>query len=390
MSSSLATRLFWFGLAAVPTGFLLVFFCYPVVSIVALGFFPHGQFDVSEMAATLQANRTWLAAGRTIAQAGLATLLCVVLGIPGAYVCYRLEWPGRTILRAIISLPFVLPSVVVAVAFRALLAEGGPLAFLGWDGSLFAVIAAMVFFDYSVVVRIVGGVWAKLDPRTEQAAQSLGAGPFRTLVTVTLPQLVPAILSAASLVFLFCATAYAVVLMLGGPALATLEVEIWLQTTQFLNLPAASVLSVLQLLVVLAALTLANRAKERTETKLRLEETPNQTRYSPGRLLGVGWTWFAAAVTAVMLVLIVTPLATMVVRSLRDNTGWTTRFYFALADRGPVSVPVPIREAATNSLRIAFDATMISLLVGVALAVVLARRPATAWARRWLEVWTRS
>ena len=123
------------------------------------------------------------------------------------------------------------------------------------------------------MVRTVGGLWEHLDPRAEQAAWALGASPARAFVQVTLPSLTPAIASAAALVFLFCSTAFGTVLILGGLRFGTIETEIWIQTTQFLDLRAASVLSVVQLVVVAAVLALAGGARGRRERALRLAAT---------------------------------------------------------------------------------------------------------------------
>jgi thiamine transport system permease protein len=83
-----------------------------------------------------------------------------------------------------------------------------------------------------------------------QAARALGASPWRAFRTVTLPALTPALASAASLVFLFCASAFGIVMVLGGVRIRTIETEIWYQTTQLLDLGAAAALSITQLVVV--------------------------------------------------------------------------------------------------------------------------------------------
>ena len=93
-----------------------------------------------------------------------------------------------------------------------------------------------MFFNASVVIRVVGGAWESLDPRPAEAAAALGASPLQVLRTVTLPALRPAIVSAASVVFLFCATAFGVVLTLGGLRYSSVETEIYLLTTNFLDL----------------------------------------------------------------------------------------------------------------------------------------------------------
>ena len=87
-----------------------------------------------------------------------------------------------------------------------------------------------------------------------------GASPLQVLRTVTLPALLPGIVSAASVVFLFCATAFGVVLTLGGLRYATVETEIYLLTTQLLDLRAAAALSVLQLVVIACCCTSPSKA----------------------------------------------------------------------------------------------------------------------------------
>ena len=118
-----------------------------------------------------------------------------------------------------------------------------------------------MFFNISVVVRTVGAFWEAIDPRREEAAAALGASPWQVLRTVTLPALLPGIVSAASVVFLFCATSFGVVLTMGGLRYANVETEIYLLTTQELDLSGAAALSVLQLLVITGLLVLSARVR---------------------------------------------------------------------------------------------------------------------------------
>ena len=378
--------------AAVPLAFLAIFFGYPVAALVARGFVADGAVDLGGVAEVFGTSRTWRIIGLTFAQAILGTLGAVLLGVPGAYVLYCRTFPGRTVVRAVVTVPFVLPTVVVGVAFRSLLASSGPLGFLGLDGTFTAIVLALVFFNYAVVVRTVGGLWERLDPRTAQAARALGASPARAFLTVTLPALGPAIASAASVVFLFCATAFGVVLVLGGLRFGTVETEIWIQTTQFLNLRAASVLSVVQLLVVAGALVAFSRARATRERALTLHGSP--ARSAPLQLTGrggrPGGDLLPAAVTAVVVgVLLLAPMLTLVLRSLRTPAGWGLGNYWALASTGgDNALTVSVWQATANSLRIAVDATMIAVLMGVLVALVVSRRPRSTAGRRasaWLD-----
>ena len=103
-----------------PLAFLAVFFAWPVATLMGRGLAPDGALDLSGFGEVLARERTWRILGQTLTQAVLGTAVCVVLGIPGALVLYRRAFPGRDLLRGVVTVPFVLPSVVVGVAFHAL------------------------------------------------------------------------------------------------------------------------------------------------------------------------------------------------------------------------------------------------------------------------------
>lgn len=367
---------FWVALGAgVPLAFLAVFFLWPVLTMVGRGFWDDGALDLGGFADVLSRPRTLRLIGLTLGQAALAALITTALGVPIAYVLYRLRFRGRRFLRALIVVPFVLPTVVVGVAFRTLLRDGGPLGFLALDGTFAAIMLALVFFNVAVVTRTVGGAWENLDSRQEEAAAALGASPARVWWTVTLPRLAPAILSAASIVFLFCSTAFGVVLVLGGVQFGTIETEIYLLTTQFLDLRAASVLSITQLAVVVLALLVAARLGRGTAVAQRrvavAPRTPTR-RDAP-----------AIAVTLVVAVFLATPIVTLVVRSLYSSAGWGLGNYINLGGTGSRNaLVVPVWTALGNSLGTALAATLIALVVGVSACLVLSRRPRSRVGRR--------
>ncbi|MBN9376362.1 MAG: iron ABC transporter permease, partial [Cellulomonas sp.] len=393
-----ARYLAWGLAAGVPLVFLAVFFAWPVVAMVGRGFVSSGRLDLGAFSEVFSRARTWRIVWLTLAQASLGTVVSGLLGVPGAYLLYRCRFAGRGFLRAFVTVPFVLPTVVVGVAFRSLLAPGGLLAFLHLAGTFTAIVAALVFFNYGLVVRTVGGLWERLDPRAEQAARALGASPWRALGTVTLPALAPAIAGAASLTFLFCATAFGTVLVLGGLRFGTVETEIWIQTTQFLDLRAAAVLSVVQLVVVVGALLVAGRARSRNERALSLAapvssaHAPSLFPRRPSRLPRPraggagpddlrGLDRVAAAATALAITFLALPLVGLVVRSLRTPDGWGLANYAALS-RPAGALPVSVWDATVTSLRVALDATVLSLVVGGLVALVVSRRPRAGAVRR--------
>ena len=144
------------ALAALPLTVLGVFFVLPVGEMLRLGFAPDGHLDLGGVAETLARPRIVRVLWFTVWAATAATAVTVLLGVPTAYALHRLRLPGSALLRGIVTAPFVLPTVVVGVAFRGLLAPSGPLGWLGLDGTPVAICAALVFFNLSVVVRTVG------------------------------------------------------------------------------------------------------------------------------------------------------------------------------------------------------------------------------------------
>jgi thiamine transport system permease protein len=381
MRQRLGGRLALPGLAALPLLTLAVFFALPVAGMLVRGFWADGRFDPGGVLAGLGGARVHRVLWFTLWSATAATAATVGLGVPMTYVLHRLDFPGRRVLRAFVVMPFVMPTVVVGVAFRTLLASSGPLGGLGLDGTPTAIIAAMVFFNLAVVVRTVGVLWEGLDPRREQAAAALGASPWQVLRTVTLPALAPAIVSAASVVFLFCATAFGVVLTLGGLRYGTVETEIYLQTTQFLDLRSAAALSVLQLLVVTLLLLLAQRARTRREQSLdRVATRAAGHRIRRGDLPAV-------ALTVVALAFLAAPLVSLLVGSLRVGDGWGLANYRSLGSTGGGhALLVPVWTALENSWRVAVDATLIAMLLGVLVAAVVSRAGRGRRERRVLGV----
>ncbi|MGH3363545.1 MAG: iron ABC transporter permease, partial [Nocardioidaceae bacterium] len=174
MRGTWGPRLGTIALAVVPVAFLGVFFVLPLSGMLAQGFWVDGALDLSGVAETLSRPRVHRVLWFTAWSSLTATAVTTLLGVPVAYALYRLDFPGRQALRALVVMPFVLPTVVVGVAFRTLLAPAGPLGFLGLDGSAVGILAALIFFNLAVVVRTVGGLWEGIDRRREDAAAALG------------------------------------------------------------------------------------------------------------------------------------------------------------------------------------------------------------------------
>lgn len=346
-------------LLLLPLLFLALFYFYPLADIFRVSFVDN---DASAVLPRLLSAETLRVLGFTFGQAALSTGLTLLLGLPGAYVFARYDFPGKGLLQALATVPFVLPTVVVAAAFTALLGSQSELRY-----TLGAILLAHTFYNVTLVLRMAGGFWANLDPHLEQAARTLGASPWRAFREVTLPLLAPALGAAAMLVFIFCFTSFGVILILGGPRFATLEVEIYRQTINFANLPLAAALSLLQIGITLTLTLIYTRLQAGLARPLELRPQW-ATQRRPRRLPEV------ALVTATVLLLgllLVAPLLMLIVRSL----GGGVHYYAALLENPRRSIfYVPPIMAVWNSVRFALATMAFALFLGLLTSLALLRQ----------------
>ncbi|MGQ0848999.1 MAG: ABC transporter permease [Actinomycetota bacterium] len=332
----------------VALSFLAYLFVYPFVRILA------ESISGAGFASALSSGRLASAAWFTFWQAVVSTLLTLMMAWPLTWAVSRFRFRGKEVARALATVPFALPTVVVGAAFLGLTGRG-----------IHSILAAHVFFNLAVVVRTVGGVWERVDPDLNEAAAVMGAGPWRRFLRVTLPILAPSIASACAIVFLFCFTSFGAGLILGGGSPSTIEVEIYRQAVNFLDLPVAAALAVIQLAVVVTALTISGRLQERAAQFLVNDDPlPQPGKHLPWVLLAVFGTFS----------LVAAPLIGLIARSLRgDGAGWRS-----LAGSGVSAIePGP---AIANSLAYALATMVLALLVGGSSAMLLTRNRA-----RWFD-----
>jgi thiamine transport system permease protein len=386
-----------------PLGFLGLFFFYPLARIFLLSFQRSSGGVLQSIWETLRSSDTLRILGFTIAQAVASTLLTLIIGLPGAYLFGRYEFRGKATLRALSGIPFVLPTVVVAAAFTALLGPRGwinlglmrllglagpPITFIN---TLSAILVAHVFYNTTIILRMVGDFWSHLDPDQGAAARTLGANRYQAWMTVTLPLLAPAILAAAMLVFLFDFTSFGVILLLGGSHFATLEVEIYYQTVSLLNLPAAAAVSLLQLACTLILTAIYTRLSSRLSRPISLRSA----RLTQDRLITWNRRLGAGLLILVLLALLVSPLAALGLRSFtrygsaprgeQVAQGWTLANYQQLAQSPQGSIfYVPPTAAIRNSLVYALSTVILSLLIGAPAAWALVRNGRSRLTR-WLD-----
>ena len=374
--------LLWF----LPLSFLVVFFFYPFFRILAYSF----SLDSLKLPNLQLAFHVLIF---TLYQAVLSTILTLLIGLPAAYLFARFDFRGKILLRALTLVPFMLPTVVVAAGFNALLGPRGwvnlglmqalalespPIPFVG---TLSAILIAHVFYNTTIVIRIVGNALSGLDPKLEQAARSLGADSRRVWWNVTLPLLRSSLLAASLLVFLFDFTSFGVILLLGGPAFATLEVEIYIQALQLLNFPVAALLAFIQLLCTLAFAIIYSRISTRSTVQSAPRAGGSNIRKPKARLERV----FVAGMLMLLITFFILPMLALPLRSVSRldadrgqhgtvQVGLTADYYDELfINRNGSIFYVPPVQAAANSLSYAGATVLLSLLLGFPAALALAK-----------------
>jgi len=237
--------------------FMLIIFYIPLSTILIKGIQNEsGSFSLEGISGILSSSYYRKILYFTFFQAILSTLFSVLIGLPGAWIMSHYSFPGKRLLKAVITIPFILPSILVVLGFVLFFGKNGVLNnFLNTMGfndlkilySFKAIIIAHIFYNFPIAIRIISSLWAKIPQSQMMAAQSLGAGKIRVFRTVTLHQILPAILTSAMIIFIYCFMSFAIILVLGGgPELSTVEVEVYRLAKVSLDLNRGSSLALIQ------------------------------------------------------------------------------------------------------------------------------------------------
>ncbi|MCY7305429.1 MAG: iron ABC transporter permease, partial [Rhodoferax sp.] len=352
-------RVWWWGV--LPLGFLLLMVVAPLMRL-ALEALPDLQW--AGIAAMWHDDylrwRVWW----TVLQATLTCVAALALGLPLAWVLARFEFPGRALALRLLMLPFVVPTLVAAIGVLALWGPRGMLStWFGLDlqGTPWLLLYGNLFFNLCLVVRAGVEGLEQVSAARVAAARSLGATPWRAFWRVQWPTILPWLVSATCLVFLYCFSGFGLALILGGQRYATVEVEIYTLVAHELRLAPAGALA-LGMALLTGAVALLYAFVER-----RLAAPGRADGVVRCRPIGV-WQWcVVVAALASLFLLCGAPLLAIVLRA---------------ASAGELVWAVLLDEetlpAVWNTLRFSALAVVLATLLGVAHAFA-ARR--SVWLR---------
>lgn len=360
-----------------PITFLIIFFYLPIISIIHEGLWDNG-LTLKYLKAVLSNSYHRGIIFFTIGQALASTLLTLALGLPGAYIFAKYDFPGKSLVKAILTVPFVMPSIMVALGFILLFGKQGFFTqLIGRDlGILYswkAILIAHAFYNFPVVVRMVSSLWQRINPHYEEVAMSLGARGFTLFRKVTLPMLLPGIFASSMLTFIFCFLSFSIPLILGGYRYATIEVDIFTSIMTLLDFKIGSALAIIQLTlsfvfmyIYIKSLDMYAKAEEQRVFRRPQKLTLRELIGLKGLLIGI--------YSVIVFIFIISPLLAVLYDSLifqgRFSLEWYRRVFSAKYN--------PIFGANTliaikNSLLFGFSAVLLSTTVALIIAYALHR-----------------
>lgn len=348
----------------------------PAVSVIGLLFLlPYTKTLLSpHLLQVLRLPRTNRILLFTLWQASLSTLLSLAIGIPAAWFFRRASGIWKHIGRSLAAVPFAIPPVLMVLGFILFfgnaghlnrliaLVSGNRLAGIQILYSPKAIVLAHAFYNFPLVLLLVGDTFTKIEYSLASRAYSLGASPFKALWTVFLPLSLPSLFSASLLVFIYCFTSFAIVLVLGGgPGSTTIAVEIYRYARMYLEENRAVGLASLEIIICLSAYILYSLS-ERTSRAFKLPhgENPTQLRGKKSPL-----PLIALALLSILILgpLLSIPLESFIDRSSRSASILGGKAFFSL--RIWRQAFPTIAKAAMQSLQLALMSSLFALLIGI-------------------------
>ena len=375
------------GLVAVATAaVLIVVFYFPVATVFVEAVVVDGVITPAPVVGVLTSEFYLVEIfGFTAYQALLSTVASVALGLPGAWILARFEFPGRGVVRSLTILPFVMPSIMVAIGFVATFGRNGTLnAVLRAVGlptvellfTLPAIVIAHAFYNAPLVARVTTAAWESVDASAVETARSLGASPTRAFYDVVVPQLLPAVVIGATLTFVFTFASFPIVLALGGFRLATVEVFVFSRIRNLAYSEAAALAAVETVISLgLTYLYLRYEGRQRGDGQGADTQPRRPVRPASWTPAAVGVRAIVAGYGVVVLAVFVVPIASMVLTSVTDGGGLTLDHYRFLLERQRTGASYQVRPlpAVWNSLLFGAGTLLVAVPMGVVLAVLTTR-----------------
>ncbi|MGA1611072.1 MAG: ABC transporter permease, partial [Ilumatobacteraceae bacterium] len=277
----------------------------------------------------------------------MSTALALTVALPLAFVTANFKFKAQRLTTSLISMPFILPSIVVGVAFLQILPNN-------FHRTAFALILAHVYFNFGFASRLISARWLQIHPHLDDAARTLGASPLKLFRTLTLPLLSKAITNAALIVFTLCFTSYGVVRVLGGPSRSTLETEIYFRAMQLGDVSGAMLLSALQVVIIALLFVVTTKVSSK-----KFEQSTRPTISRQKSLQTRKQKVIAATIISIATLFAIVPVLAIALKSINTNSRFTTTAWRT------VFTSPEIAQSITKTLIYAVIAMSLATLLGL-------------------------
>lgn len=379
MSKSFAWFVYLLTLA-----FFGCFFVWPIGTTVAGAFFNADREFTFEFVAEVFRNRIYLEGLRNAFFLAVgSTVATLAIAMPLAFAADRFEFPGKKFLSGLLLVPLILPPFVGAIGIRQMLGQNGALnavldhlgiipmdEAIDWlgVGRMWGVIALNALHLYPILFLNITAALANVDPAMEEAAENLGCTGFRKFRKITLPLIMPGLFAGGTIVFIFAFTELGIPLIFDITRVTSVQIFYGIKEIAGNPFPFALVVVMLFSTVLLYAAS--KLAFGNTSHAMMAKATTASGARTVGPL--AGWTC-AAAFTAVTLLALLPHVGVVAVSLAGDwyqtvlPDAWTLDHYQSALGHY-LTVP-----SITNSLKYASIATLVDLILGVAIAYVAVR-----------------
>lgn len=372
------------GVTAAVSVVFLVFFIFPSLSVLAEAFrTPDGGFTAAYVAQVFRNPVYVEGLWNALALGVTSTFVTFLIAFPLALVGHRYKFYGRGLLQALILVPLVQPPFVGAIglthvlsvtgSLNALLIDWGlmdPANRIDWlaGGRFWGIVVMNALHLYPILYMNIAASLANLDPAMEQAAENLGCSPARRLFRITLPLAMPGIFAGSSIVFIWSFTELGVPLVFNYTRVASVQVFQGIKDLGGNPAPYALVAVMLVISVLVFGITKWFFGRQGGTAQPRPKGRDSEITLPPIKSLGA-----AMLFTAVFLVASIPHLGVVALACSDDwydsvlPLEWTLQ-HFSEALGDPLVVP-----SIENSLLYASVATLVALLLGLAIAWVVVR-----------------
>jgi len=199
----------------------------------------------------------------TLLVAGISTIISTIIGTISAYALKRFSFPFKSLINELLYIPVVIPEIVLGISLLCVY------TLMKLELGMFSLILAHIAFSIPYVIISVRSVLDNMDPNLEKAASDLGASKLKTFFYVTIPSLLPGILSGAQLAFTLSLDDVVVSYFTAGPNSNTLPLHIYsmIKTGVTPNVNALITILLLIIFIILTISTLISLRRIKNEVK---------------------------------------------------------------------------------------------------------------------------